>query len=282
MATFYNQAAFSYAGGTVNSNVTEGEIKQALTAAKTSLRANYEPNGDVSYVISLTNTGTVAYTGLTVSDNLGAYETATPTTVYPLDVEETSVKYFVNGTEQAPTVSTTQPLVLTDVEVPAGGNTVIVYQARANSFASPETTGSIQNTVTISCGGLTEAVTADATVTPTQQPIISIIKCLSPTTVTENSQVTYTFTVYNSGNTEVAACDNATITDTFSPVLTGITVTLNGQPTTDYTYTEATGVFATNAGAMTVPAATVSQNPATGEYSVVPGTAVLTVTGTIL
>lgn len=280
MATFYNQAAFTYSGNTVNSNITAGEVVQSLTATKRPLQQTYEPNGDVTYVISLVNSGTADITGLTVSDDLGAYETATPTTVYPLDVNEDNIQYYVNGAEQsAPTVSTTQPLALTGINVPAGGNAMIVYHATANSFASPETDGSINNTVTISGGGLTEAVTADATVTAAQQPIVSIVKGLSPSTVSENGQVTYTFTVYNHGNTAVEAGDNATITDTFTPELSNISVTLNGQPTTDYTYSS--GAFATNAGVITVPAATITQDDSTGAYSVVPGTAVVTVTGTI-
>lgn len=282
MATFYNQAAFTYSGNTVNSNITTGEITQLLTAAKTSLLPTYEPNGDVTYVISLVNTGTAAFNDLTVSDDLGAYQISEQQTVYPLEVDEDSIKYYVNGTEQAaPTVSATLPLALTGIDVPAGGNALIVYQAAANSFASPNTDGSIDNTVTISGAGLIENVTADATVTADQQPIVSIVKSLSPTTVSENGQVTYTFTIYNEGNTAVEAGDNATITDTFTPALSNISVTLNGQPTSEYSYTEATGVFSTNTGAITVPAAKITQNTATGAYSVAPGTAVVTVTGTI-
>ena len=57
---------------------------------------------------------------------------------------------------------------------------------------------------------------------------------------------------------------------------------MNGQTkTTGFSYDEASGMLTTGAGIMTVPAATVSQDPATGEYTIVPGTAVMTVTGTI-
>ena len=74
------------------------------------------------------------------------------------------------------------------------------------------------------------------------------------------------------------------LTDTFDPALSGITVTLDGAPlaeTTGYTYDEATGEFATVAGAVTVPAATFTQDETTGAWTLTPGTAVLTVTGTI-
>ena len=283
MATFYNQAAFSYNGNTINSNITTGEIVQSLTADKTSLLPTYSPNGVVTYVISITNDSNSSFTDLTVTDDLGAYETAEGQTVYPLDIMTESVKYFINGEEQpAPTVTAEQPLTLDGIDIPAEGNAVIVYQAMANSFASPAADGSITNTAVISGAALTEDMTVSATVTAVQQPVISMVKTLSPTTVSENSQVTYSFTVYNYGNTEVSATDNAVITDTFTPALRDITVTMNGQTkTTGYSYDEVSGLLTTSEGAVTVPAATISQDPVTGEYAVVPGTVVITVTGTI-
>ena len=85
------------------------------------------------------------------------------------------------------------------------------------------------------------------------------------------------------GNTAAAATDNATIIDTFTPALSNITVTYNGDTmpvTTFYTYNETTGLFQTVPGQITVPAATFTQST-TGEYTVTPGIATVTVTGTI-
>ena len=73
------------------------------------------------------------------------------------------------------------------------------------------------------------------------------------------------------------------LTDTFDPVLNPITVTYEGAAWTEgvnYTYNTATGAFATLPGQITVPAATYTQNP-DGSYTVTPGSAVLTVTGTV-
>ena len=50
--------------------------------------------------------------------------------------------------------------------------------------------------------------------------------------------------------------------------------------TTFYTYDETTGLFQTVPGQITVPAATFTQST-TGEYTVTPGIATVTVTGTI-
>ena len=75
-----------------------------------------------------------------------------------------------------------------------------------------------------------------------------------------------------------------TITDTFNPVLTGISVTFNGAAWTEgvnYNYSETTGEFETVLGQATVPAATYMQDPVSGAWVIEPGVSVLTVTGTV-
>ena len=88
----------------------------------------------------------------------------------------------------------------------------------------------------------------------------------------------------NTGNLPANATDDLVVSDTFNPILTGITVTLNGTPLvagTDYTYDETTGVFTTTAGVISVPAATYTTDPTTGIITTTPGFATITVTGTI-
>ena len=96
--------------------------------------------------------------------------------------------------------------------------------------------------------------------------------------------MTYTFTIENEGNAATSPEDQVTVTDTFDPALTDLTVTLDGAPLAQpggYTYDESTGAFATVPGILTVPAATYTQDPATGVYTAEPGEAVLVITGTI-
>lgn len=283
MATFYNQATLNYNNTTTTSNITTGEIVDSLTATKTALVPTYTSGDNVTYVISIVNSGTTDYTGLTVTDNLGAY-TYNTSTVYPLTYTPDSIRYYINGALQAtPTIGATRPLTLTGISVPAGGNTTIVYETTANNFAPPAAASTITNTVTITGTGLTEPVTATETVTVLAAPMLNISKSLSPTTINGNGQITYTFIIQNMGNTAAAATDNATIIDTFTPALSNITVTYNGDTmpvTTFYTYDETTGLFQTVPGQITVPAATFTQST-TGEYTVTPGVATVTVTGTI-
>ena len=61
-------------------------------------------------------------------------------------------------------------------------------------------------------------------------------------------------------------------------------VTVDGEiiPATNYTYESGLLTLPTGGGtSITVPAATITQNPTTGETVVTPGTIVITVSGTI-
>ena len=74
MASFTNFATLSYQGRSVHSNTVTGEILETLSAAKTAAAESYSPGEDLSYVLSLLNSGDSDLSGLTLSDDLGAYE----------------------------------------------------------------------------------------------------------------------------------------------------------------------------------------------------------------
>ena len=284
MAIFSNQATLTYNGNTTNSNIAYGEILEVLSATKTALEDSYTPDGTVTYVVTLRNTGTTALTGLTVTDDLGGYP-FNGGTVYPLTYVAGSAAVFTDGVRQpAAAITAGPPLVLTGITVNPGGSTIIIYQARVNEFADPAEDGAIVNTVTVTGGGLSTPVTATETVESAAGARLTITKSISPAQVVDNQQLTYTFLIQNTGSVPVVATDNAVITDTFDPILSDLTVTFNGIPWTQgvqYNYNAATGVFTTLPGQIVVPAATVTQDPVTGEYTVTPGTATLTVTGTV-
>ena len=283
MATFTNKANLSFNGGSVNSNTVTGELLEVLSGEKTAVVDTYTPGDSITYLITLRNTGPTALTGLTLEDDLGGYPVGAAT-VYPLAYVAGTVQYYVNGALQpAPAVTAGPPLNITGISIPAGGNALIVYEAQTTDVAPPDVGGSILNTVQLTGGGLSAPLVLTETVTALEQPNLSISKALCPTTVTENGLVNYTFVIENTGNSPAVATDNLTVTDTFAPVLTNLTVTLNGAVLTegtDYTYDAATGNFATVPGVITVPAASFAQNP-DGTYTVTPGVATLVVTGTV-
>jgi uncharacterized repeat protein (TIGR01451 family) len=285
MATLYNQATLFYNGNAINSNMATAELLEVLSGSKTSVTDTYFSGDEVTYVINVINSGASALTGLTVTDNLGAYTFEPAGTVTPLTYVDDSLLYFVNGTQQATPTSTINDgnLVISGISIPAGGNATLVYSATANQFAPIGAGSTIVNTATVSGGNLSTPLILTDTVTAESEARLTITKSISPSVVTENGQVTYTFVLQNTGNQEATTADAISIYDVFDPALSGITVTLNGTvwDASNYTYNEATGEFQTVAGNITVPAATYTQNPTTGAWMINPGITTVTVTGTI-
>lgn len=282
MAAFYNQASLTYSGGTVYSNVAAGEITEVLSASKTAVNGEYTQGDVLTYVINIINSGASPVENVAVSDDLGAYEYGGQTLV-PLTYIENSIKYFADGVLQAaPAVTSGDTLDITGITVPAEGEVTLVYSAEANEFAPLGEGGVITNTATVTGGA--EPVTASATVNADGGVILEMQKSVSPASVKANGNVTYTITIYNYGPAEAGAAENIVVNDTFDPLLTDISVTFDGAPWTspeDYAYDGSTGVFSTVAGNVTVPAAVFAQDPVTGAWSATPGSASLTITGTL-
>ena len=283
MAIFTNQAQLRYGNAVANSNVAVGEILEVLAATKTAVRKTYGQNDRVTYVVSIVNSGNTAMTGLTVADDLGAYAFGTDTLV-PLTYVADTVRYYSNGILQTtPAVTAGPPLSVSGISVPAGGNVTIVYEAETNAFAPLLAESEITNTVTVSGGGITP-VTAKETVIAESGPKLTITKSVSPVPVTENGTLTYTFLIQNTGNTAATPATGVVVTDTFDPVLSNIAVSFNGTTWAEpanYSYNETTGELVTQRGQVTVPAASFTQDAATGAWTATPGVITLIVTGIV-
>ena len=283
MARFTNQAQLRYGNAIANSNIAVGEILEVLSATKTAVRKNYGRNATITYLVSVINAGNTAFTGLTLTDNLGAYVYNTQTLV-PLRYIDGTVKYYSNGTLQAaPAVTAGPPLVISGLTVPANGSILIAYETDVNEYAPLDVEAEIVNTATIRGTGITP-VTVQETVSAGSEPILTITKSISPVPVTENGTLTYTFLIQNTGNVAVEEAAASVVTDQFNPILSNLTVTFNGTAwaeTTNYIYNEDTGLFSTVPGQITVPAATFAQDELTGAWNVTPGVSTLVITGTI-
>ena len=283
MATFTNKATLTYNGISTDSNTVVGNIPENLTVNKNVINESYSFGDSITYVISLVNDGSFSYNGLTVSDDLGAF-VRDGVSYTPLDYTEGSVAYYVNGVLQsAPTVATTSPLAFSGINVPAGGNAVIVYRASVNSFAPLAAGSAIDNTVSVSGAGLTAPITDSESLPVFEESLLSITKSLFPTEIGESGELTYTLLIENTGNTEAPATANIVVSDIFDPIINISSVTLNGvalEEGTGYTYNPLTGAFATVQSVITVPAATYTTQP-DGSIVTVPSSALLVINGTI-
>ena len=244
MAQFTNQATLSYGTTVTNSNVAVGEILEVLSATKTAVTPTYGQNDNITYIISIINSGTSAFNNLTVTDNLGTYAFGAGQ-LTPLDYTVGSMRYYVNGVLQPSPIVTVNAnsISVSGINVPAGGNATLVYEVTTNAYAPLDVDSQITNEATISSIGITPVLVAE-TVDTINAPDMSITKSISPIPVAEGETVTYTFLIQNTGNTPLVATDNAVITDLFDPILTNVQVSFNGTPWTlgtEYNYNQATG-----------------------------------------
>ena len=287
MATIENFATVSYTSGGVastrTSNLAQIELDSSLSFSKTTLGSVYTANTTITYILSITNDGTAAVDGLVVTDDLGTF-TENATELTPLTYVEPAL-LLINGQDQtaALTVDSTNPasLVFTLPSLAPGATANIVYKAAPNGVAPLEIGSTSTNTATVTGDVECANGTDSATVTVAEAADIEVVKNMSPNPVVCGDQVTYTIRIYNYGN---APAEDVRLTDTFVPAPENISVYRNGVllVATDYDYVDGTLTVpaAANAGD-TVPAATFTRDPVTGEVSVTPGVVEYVVTGTI-
>ena len=165
MAQYTNQAQLSYKNTVLNSNVAVGEILEVLSASKTAVRDRYSRNDDVTYVISIVNSGTTAFTGLTVSDNLGAYGLNGRDPLPSRVRGRLRARLYKRCSADSPTDCDVASAAGVGCSLPANSNMTIIYEAVTTRFAPLSAAGTITNTATISGDGAGSPVTATATVT---------------------------------------------------------------------------------------------------------------------
>ncbi len=283
MAQFTNQAQLTYNGVTVNSNIAVGEIIELLSVSKTALASTYGTGDRITYVISVVNSGNTTASGLTISDDLGSY-VYNGSLLYPLNYSEGTARLFINGQLQSdPQVVAGPPLTFSGISVPGNSNAVIIYETEVTAAAPLDVEGFITNTATLS-GDTISSVSASETVNTSVSPDLTITKTIEPVPVAENGLVTYTFVIQNRGNTAADEGYNVSLRDNFDPILTAISVSLDGvvlAEGTGYTYNEQTGELVTLPGIITVPAASFSRDEDTGYWVTDPSAVTLVVTGNI-
>ncbi|MBQ0010891.1 MAG: hypothetical protein KBS76_07325 [Ruminococcus sp.] len=286
MAIITNQASVSYAYGERTaralSNVAETVLVDPVTVTKRALGTTYRAGDEVTYILTARNGTAAPITDLTVTDDLGTF-TSGGVTVTPLSYIGPAYLY-INGTfvnELTPTVRT-DSITFTLPTVPVGANVMIVYKARINEYAPLAQANEIDNTAMFESPALRLSQMAQGAIQTESYADVRIVKTMTPNPVSDGGRLTYILTISNYGNEDAT---DVTLTDTFTPAPTGITVSVDGVtvPPALYSYTGGTLTLpaACSSQESTIPAATYTRDPATGVYTVNPGTVTVTVTGTI-
>lgn len=286
MAIITNQASVSYAYGERTaralSNVAETVLTDPVTATKTALGTDYRAGEQITYILTAQNGTAAPITDLVVTDNLGTFTDA-GVTVTPLSYLGPAYLY-INGVFSGELTPATgrDEVIFTLPALPVGANAVIVYQAQVNEYAPLGQANEIDNIALFESASLGLSQTAEAAIQTENYADVRIVKTMTPNPVTDGERLTYVFTISNYGNEDAT---DVTLTDTFSPAPTAITVSVDGTtvPPSGYSYTGGTLVLpgADPTQELTIPAATYTRDATTGIYTVNPGTVTVTVTGTI-
>lgn len=279
-----NQASlnYQYNGQTASvlSNIATATLAEALSVEKVSVENVYRFGDELTYSVSVLNGSGSALAGVTVTDDLGTY---TPGTfgITPLTFVAPAI-LFIDGVyvgNITPTVEANR-IVFTIPTLAAGSRAQILYKAAVNGNAPLALGSEITNTATVLANGITAPVSDSNTVTVDNYADVTITKTMTPSSVVDGEALTYTFVINNYGNAEATSI---VLTDAFDPAPENITVQINGVtvPATDYTYVG--GVLtlpaAGSATELSLPAATITQDIATGNVIVTPSSLTVTVTG---
>ena len=228
MAIITNSASLTFNNErTASSNEVDTEVheSQSVAIVKDALLTNYVPGEPVGYVI----TGTGNLTDITVSDNLGS-----ETTAKLLSYVDNSIVARQGATALSPSVTrTADSLVISNLGTLAAGQSITIALSLLPSAAQAD---EITNTATVTATTpLATTVTASdtATITPAQQELVTLLKA-APSTVASGGVLPYTLIAQNEGT---VAAENIVFTDTLPTgyTVTGIELTVNGQPTIIYT-----------------------------------------------
>lgn len=289
MATIINNRAtvnYRYGTNTAStvSNITNITLDNALNMTKSSLSGTYREGENITFIISLQNDSNDNLT-INIVDDLGTY-TFEGNEYTPLTFTG-DASLFIDGVFDSaltPTVVDDE-LVFESIVLPPNSNALILYSATANEFANTSVNGEITNTATatITCDCPCAGTVSDSnTITAEEFADIQVIKSGCSNNVVCGDTLSYSIEILNFGN--IPATD-VVLTDTFTPPLSDITVSVDGVviPQTDYSYVNGTLTLPNEGSAteLVVPAATFTQNPTTGIFEVIPGRLEIVITGTI-
>ena len=268
--------------GCATSNTAATTLQETLSISKSSLGCTYSPGNDIFYIITISNNNSAAVMSVKISDDLGTYCLGA-VSISPLTYAGPA-ELYIDGAFQCelePKIYKNK-IVFTVDEIPCHSNAMIIYKAVPNCAAPLELDSVIENTASLTSKCLAETIKASNVVKIANKAEVKIVKSMAPNPVLAGEKLTYTFFLYNYGNTEAT---NVVLTDKFGPAPLTVCVAVNGAevPFKDYTYINDTLTMPAFGSrmALTIPAAKFKQDPLTGVVTTEPGCATITVTGRI-
>lgn len=281
-----NQATLTFLVGAVadsaESNIATTILQGPMTADKNSLDTTYMRDSEITYTLMISNTSASALSGVQIVDNLGTYVfgglSLTPLTyIGPAQMYRDGISVG----SVTPTLATGQ-ITFAVGTVAADSNVMIIYKAQVNEYARLLVGSTILNSATFTATGVTESIVETNTISVAAYADVSIIKSMVPNPVTNGNELTYTFMLYNYGNT---IASTVTLQDTFSPAPAAITLKKDGIVIDPGEYDYVSGALsypgATATTTVNIPAATFTQDVTTGNVTVNPGMVEIVVTGII-
>lgn len=285
MATTINNTASatynfgrSESGSAVSNTATTNLIEEyAITGTKLTNNASFRNGENLTYQISVTNSGTESLYDVTIADNLGG-------DTNPLSYLDNSATYNINGISAFIIPTSVRPLtIVLPTPLASGETATITYVARVSSGLD-ESVESIVNEATItakkgSAAGDDISVSPNPTVTVERGEFadVSVSKTVSSSQVVAGEEFSYVISLTNSGTldaTGVVVTDK--LPDGFT--ITSLTSETNGVTTTfsasDYSIDASTNTLTIPSGStlsITVPAAADGVN----------GVTTITITGSI-
>lgn len=286
----YNTASLSFECGSqkgfVSSNIAVTTMQEAVSVSKTALSDSYFQLSEIPFIIEVTNNGFEEIKNLTVQDDLGSYtlnQNICGSKFTPLTYIGPSLLYIAGKFHSNLTPTTLQNKIEFKIEsIPAKSTALIIYKTITNEFSPLALDSEITNTVTVTSESLSNIKEASSTVKVRNSADIKIIKNMSPNPVLAGEKITYSFSLYNYGNTDAT---NVVLTDTLSPSPANISAKLdsNDLQTMHFSYIDGnlTIPSANSDLNISIPAAKFIQNNITGLISVKPGITTITVSGQI-
>ena len=282
MPEIQNQASLTYLYGGTNqgtalSNVATTNLEGPVTINKTALQDTYRGGTQITYIVTITNSGECGSVGYTLTDDLGTFTNGTCTST-PLNYVGPAQLYVGGQFYSVLTPTVAQGLVTFDIPaLPCNTSAMLIYVAEVNECANLAVGASIENTVTLTGGNLCESLTDTNVIDVAVYADVDIIKSMTPNPFVSGGTLTYTFDLFNYGNTEAT---DIVLTDVFNPAPESIAITVNGEVLSPALYSYTNGVLTIPATAgVTIPAADFVLNNCC--YATTAGQTQIVVTGVV-